>query len=101
MNMRSKVLKEHEIEKYFQWVVATIGGNTYKFKSPNKRGVSDQIACLPDGQTWFVELKRPKGGVVAPLQEVFEQDMKKLHQKYARLTTREAINEWIAKAMNR
>jgi len=96
MNTKTKPEKEAEIEKYFCWAVASIGGKTFKFKSPNRRGVSDQITCLPNGDTWFVELKRPKGGVVAPLQEVFEQDMAKLHQKYARLTTKQAINDWIA-----
>ena len=50
-------MKESEIEKYFVWQVARLGGQAYKFKSANCRGVSDRVACMPDGSTWFVELK--------------------------------------------
>ena len=87
-------MKEKEIEDYFVWKVAMIHGKTYKFKSVNQRGVSDQIACLPNGQTWFVELKRPKGGKVSELQKLFGESMKTLNQKYALLTTKEEIDKW-------
>jgi hypothetical protein len=63
-------MKESEIETYFKWVVESMGGKTWKFTSPSNRGVSDRIACLPDGTTWFVELKT-RGGRLSPLQEVF------------------------------
>jgi len=84
---------EKEIEAYFIWTVSRMGGRAYKFKSPTLRGVSDQIACLPNGQTWFVELKK-KGGRLAPLQTKFAADMLSLGQDYACLWSREEINEW-------
>ena len=84
--------KEREIEKYFVWAVMSIGGLSYKFKSPTKRGVADQVACLPNGQTWFVELKRTKGGIVSALQAEFANDMIRLQQRYALLSTKEQIN---------
>lgn len=89
--------KEREIEKYFIWTVMSVGGLSYKFKSPTKRGVADQVACLPNGQTWFVELKRTKGGIVSALQAEFANDMVRLQQRYALLSSKEEINEWIAK----
>jgi len=57
MTRKTKALKEHEIENYFIWQVEIMGGRTFKFKTTTQRGVSDRIACLPNGDTWFVELK--------------------------------------------
>jgi len=86
---------EKDIEKYFLWAVATAGGKTYKFRSVSQRGVADRIACLPNGETWFVELKRPKGGVLAPLQKMFRNEVQGLNQRYALLTTKEEIQTWM------
>ena len=82
MENKNKLESEAEIEKYFIWAVASLGGKTFKFKSINHRGVADRIACLPDGSTWFVEIKRPKGGRLSPLQVLFAKEMEKLNQKY-------------------
>ena len=96
MNTKTKPEREAEIEKYFCWAVASIGGKTYKFKSISQRGVADRIACLPNGQTWFVEIKRPKGGYLSPLQELFAEEMWALKQHYVCLWTKEQIMQWIA-----
>lgn len=85
---------ESEVEAYFVWCVARFGGKSYKFTSPSWRGVSDQIACMPNGETWFIELKRPKGGVASPHQIQFREDMEKLNQHYACLNTKEKIDLW-------
>jgi hypothetical protein len=84
---------EREIEAYLVWKVASMNGKTFKFKSPTQRGVSDRIVCLPNGQTWFVELKK-KGGRLAPLQTKFAADMSALGQRYACLWSREEIDAW-------
>ena len=86
-------MNEKEIESYFKWAVMSIGGKTYKFRSINQRGVSDQIACLPNGDTWFVELKT-KGGKVSALQKFFMEEVTGLSQQYAFLWTTEQIDEW-------
>ena len=85
---------EKEIEKYFVWTVERAGGKTYKFRSPTQRGVSDRIACMPDGSTWFVELKT-KGGRLSELQKIFRNDVLQLKQNYACLWSKEMIDEWI------
>ena len=87
-------MKEKEVEDYLVWHVARVGGKTYKFASPSCRGVADRIVCLPDGSTWFIELKRPKGGRLSPLQQIFAGEMLSLQQKYACLWTKEQIDEW-------
>ena len=86
-------MKESEIERYFVWAVVLRGGTTYKFRSPTQRGVADRIACMPGGQTWFVELKT-KGGRLAPLQKIFAADMQHLGQRYACLWSIEGVDEW-------
>ena len=84
---------ERDVEKHFDWTVQRMGGKTYKFTSPGVVGVSDRIACLPDGATWFVELKT-KGGRLSELQKLFQSDMTRLNQKYACLWTKEQVDGW-------
>jgi hypothetical protein len=86
-------MRESEIERYFVWTVQSLGGVTYKFRSPTQRGVADRIACMPNGETWFVELKT-KGGRLAPLQKLFAADMMRLGQFYVCLWSTEGVDEW-------
>jgi len=90
---------EKEIEQYFDWVVRVNGGQTYKFRSPAQRGVADCIACLPNGATWFVELKKP-GGRLSKLQGLFAEDMRQLGQRYACLWTKEQVDVWMLDQQN-
>jgi hypothetical protein len=87
-------MKEKIVENHFVWAVERIGGKTYKFTSPGRKGVADRIACLPDGSTWFVELKT-KGGRLSALQKMFMSDMALLNQNYACLWTIEQVDEWL------
>jgi hypothetical protein len=91
----SAMARESEIENYLIWTVERMGGTAYKFKSPNHRGVSDRIACLPDGSVWFVELKAP-GGRLSPLQKIFATHMAELNQNYATLRSKTEIDRWRA-----
>lgn len=86
---------EKNIEAYLVKSVRRIGGVAYKFTSPAHRGVADRIVCLPDGQTWFVEVKT-EGGRLSPLQKVFAADMLRMNQKYVCLWNKEQIDEFIA-----
>lgn len=86
---------EKEVEDHLVWHVARLGGKAYKFASPSQRGVADRIVCLPDGTTWFIELKRPKGGRLSPLQQIFAGEMLMLQQKYICLWSKEQVNEWV------
>lgn len=88
-------MKESEVEQYFVWAVLSLDGITYKFKSPNQRGVADRIACLPNGDTWFVELKT-KSGKLSELQKLYAKNMEKLNQKYTVLWNKDQIDEWRA-----
>ena len=90
---------EKEIESYFDWVVQRSGGRTHKFRSPSQRGVADRIACLPNGATWFVELKKP-GGRLSKLQGLFAEDMRQLGQRYACLWTKDQVDVWMLDQQN-
>lgn len=86
---------ESEVENHLVWSVERAGGKTFKFRSPQQRGVADRIVCLPDGATWFVELKRPKGGRLAPLQQLHADELRRLNQNYACLWSTKEIDEWM------
>ena len=86
-------MTEKEIEAYFVKRVKALGGYSYKFRSVTQRGVADRIACLPNGQTWFVELKKP-GGRLSPLQEVFAEQMATARQHYAVPWSKEGVDSW-------
>jgi hypothetical protein len=86
-------MTEKEIEAYFVKRVKALGGYAYKFRSVTQRGVADRIACLPNGQTWFVELKKP-GGRLSALQEVFAEEMAKTKQNYVCLWSKAGVDEW-------
>jgi hypothetical protein len=90
---------EKEVEHYFDWVVQRSGGRTYKFKSPSQRGVADRIACLPNGGTWFVELKAPHGRR-SKLQGLFAEEMRRTQQNYACLWNKTEIDQWISTLQN-
>jgi len=85
---------EKQIEAHLIKRVKALGGMAYKFTSPAHKGVSDRIVCLPNGQTWFVELKT-EGGRLSPLQKVFASDMARMNQKYVCLWNKEQIDEFI------
>ena len=60
---------EKEIEKKLVNVVKHHGGLCLKWVCPGWSGVPDRIVLLPGGKVIFVELKRPKGGVVSHRQK--------------------------------
>ena len=62
-------MTEAQLEKWAKGEAKKAGVLMYKFRSPNKRGVPDQILFYK-GRTLMVEFKSPKGGGrLSPLQE--------------------------------
>lgn len=87
-------MTEAEIERYFVQRVKALGGYAYKFRSVTQRGVADRIACMPNGEAWFVELKKP-GGRLSALQQIFAIEMQHTKQHYACLWSKEDVDEWV------
>ena len=71
-------LQEREIEKKFRALVEKHGGHCLKFVSPMHSGVPDRIALLPGGRVIFVELKKPKGGKLSKLQQLWRDRLQAL-----------------------
>jgi hypothetical protein len=87
---------EKQVEAYLVKRVKALGGVAYKFTSPAHRGVADRIVCLPNGSTWFVEVKT-EGGKLSELQKVFAADMVRMNQKYVCLWNKEQIDEFVTR----
>ena len=60
---------EKEIEKKLRKKVEKAGGRCLKWVCPGWAGVPDRLVLLPGARIIFVELKRPKGGVLAARQQ--------------------------------
>jgi hypothetical protein len=88
------IVLEKQIEAYLVKRVKELGGRAYKFTSPAHRGVADRIVCLPNGQTWFVEVKT-EGGRLSELQKVFASDMALMNQKYVCLWSKEHVDGFL------
>jgi Holliday junction resolvase-like predicted endonuclease len=52
---------ESKVESYLAKEVRSQGWDSYKFSSPNNRGVFDRIICIDDGSVVFVEVKAMTG----------------------------------------
>jgi hypothetical protein len=89
-------MTEKEIEAYFVKRVKALGGIAYKFRSVTQRGVADRIACMPNGEAHFVELKKP-GGRLSALQEIFAEEMAHTRQHYACLWSKEDVDAWASR----
>ena len=69
---------ERDIEKALVAMVKRRGGLCLKWVCPGWSGVPDRIILLPRGRIIFVELKRPKGGKVSPLQDWWREQLLRL-----------------------
>lgn len=85
-------MKENAIENYLREQVARRGGIALKLDPSNAIGVPDRLVILP-GAIVFVELKRPKGGRVAPMQQFWKDELRELGHKSEIVCTKEAVDE--------
>ena len=69
---------EKEIERKLVDLVKKHGGMCLKWVCPGWSGVPDRIVLMPGGRVYFVELKRPKGGKIDPLQRWWAEKLRKL-----------------------
>lgn len=69
---------ERDIERALVAMVKRRGGLCLKWVCPGWAGVPDRIILLPRGRVIFAELKRPKGGKIAPLQQWWREQLTRL-----------------------
>ena len=73
---------EKDIEKKLVEKVRRRGGLCLKWVCPGWAGVPDRIILLPGGKIVFVELKRPKGGVLSSRQVWWAKKLKAMGFKH-------------------
>lgn len=84
---------ESAVEKRLVKEVKARGGWAIKF-IPSVSGLPDRIVLLPGGRLFFVELKRPKGGVVAEHQKVVHAKLRRLGFRVDVLSSIDEVLAW-------
>lgn len=69
-------MRESVMERRLCRVVADLGGATVKLVQGE--GLPDRLVLLPGGRVVFVELKKPRGGAVAPLQTLRHRELDRM-----------------------
>jgi len=69
---------EESVEARLISLVTRRGGVCIKLSPKGYKGIPDRLVVLPGGRIMFVELKRPKGGVVSGLQSWWHDTLKRL-----------------------
>ena len=86
--------QEIDVERYLVKRVKAMGGQCFKWVSPGHAGVPDRIGVLPQGEVFFVEVKRP-GAKPSKLQLHTLEVLKKLGCRAAWLDSKEAVDEFL------
>lgn len=71
-------MSEKMIEKRLVEEVKRLDGLIYKFNSQANNGVPDRLIVFPNNLIFFVELKKPNGGIISKVQEY---QLEKLREK--------------------
>ena len=86
--------REKDIESYLVRQVEKLGGIALKYANGVQAGYPDRFCLLPEGKTFWVELKR-KGESPRPLQLVRIRKLRKLGATVYVADSRERIDELI------
>ena len=84
---------EKDIETALADMVRRHRGMALKWVCPGWSGVPDRIILLPGGRIIFAELKRPKGGKIASLQQWWAKKLRQLGFTHVFIKNREDIAE--------
>lgn len=86
---------EADIEKHFSKTCLSVGIWPVKIWPFGNIGFPDRMCLGPDALVFFVELKRPKGGVSRIGQDKAHARLRKFGFRVYKLHTKDAINEFI------
>lgn len=84
---------ESEVEGYLRKRVESMGGKFVKFLPDYARGFPDRLLLLPGGASVWVEMKRPRGGRLAPAQKVQHVCLRRLGQRVEVVWTQEQADD--------
>lgn len=86
---------ENEVEGHLRRRVERVGGICVKFLPDFARGFPDRIVLLPRGVLVWVETKRPRGGVLSPVQKVQHVLLRRLGQRVEVVWTKDQADDLI------
>lgn len=92
-------MRESEVEQYLKHRVREAGGRAFKWTSPGRAGVPDQIVLWPGGAVSFVEVKRP-AGIVSKIQKLTIEEMLVLGHDVSLCWSTEQVDEFIAERVH-
>lgn len=84
---------EKEIERFLCREVSKKGGMCLKLISPSMAGIPDRLVVL--NGLHFVELKRPQGGKLSPIQVAVHKKLAKAGAPVAVLKNREEVENFV------
>lgn len=84
--------KEASIEEYLKSSVDSLGGVCIKLSPVGLRGVPDRLVILSGPRVVFVELKRPKGGVISEHQKWWARRLSNLGCEHCFVKTRAEVD---------
>jgi hypothetical protein len=87
------VTREASIEGYLRARVSDVGGLCVKMNPAGLVGIPDRLVVLPGGRVAFVEVKKPRGGVVGKAQFVWRDRLLGLGVAHRFVFTREDVDE--------
>lgn len=90
-------VRERDVESYLRRRVEQAGGRCEKFIPDLNSGMPDRVVLLPHGVLVWVELKKPKGGVVSSLQEFQHKRLRDLGQHVEVVWTKAQADELVSK----
>jgi hypothetical protein len=93
---RGKYPVEAKVEEYLKSQVIARGGMCPKFNDPGRRGAPDRIVCLPGHPAYFVELKRPKIGILDAHQVRYHVALRAVGQRVWVLWSKEDVDAFFA-----
>lgn len=85
-------MKEASIEDHLRVRVQDLDGLCIKLSPTSLRGIPDRLIVLPGPRVIFVELKRPKGGVIAKLQHWWRDRLIRLGCEHHFIKTRAEVD---------
>lgn len=88
-------IKEHVVEKYLCDTIKERGGFCPKFNDVGQRGAPDRLVILPGQPVYFVELKRPHKGKLAPWQKRYHEQLRACGQKVWVLNSIEMVDDFL------
>lgn len=83
---------EKSVEDHLRRAVESRGGLCLKLNPKGYKGIPDRLVVLPGPRVMFVELKRPKGGVVAALQLWWYGKLRRLNVEAHFISTLEQVD---------